>query len=422
MSAADILIDRATLLTLDDAPDGPLAGARQGHLGVVEDGALALRDGAIVAVGPRAEVRRGHAGPTVDVGGRVVMPGLVDAHAHPLWAGERAGEFEARVQGAGYLEIMAAGGGIASTVRATRAASDEELLDGLMARLDRFLLYGATTVEAKTGYGLSVSEELRQLRLLEEADRLHPVHVVPTFIGAHALPDEYRGRPDAYIDLVVDEMLPAVAERNPGVFCDVFCDDGAFTRAQTARVLERAAALGLPLKVHSDEFANLGCTALAAELGAVSADHLSETRPEEMAALAAAGTVAVLLPGTTFGLGSSHYADGRAFVAHGVPVALGTDHNPGTCPSESVPFALALATRYLRLTPAEAVVAATRNAAYAVGRGDRAGRLSAGRPADLIVLDTRDYRDLAYRFGTNPVAGVMVAGTWVKAPDGAATA
>jgi len=416
----DWLIERARVLTLHDGRPGPAAGAAQGEIGGIGEGVVAVHDGRIHAVGAVDIARDLRPRRLLDAGGRVVMPGLVDAHTHPLWAGDRVAEFEMRVAGRTYLDIMAAGGGIASTVRATRAAGDAQLLDLLLERLDRFAAHGTTTVEAKTGYGLAVDEELRHMRLLAEGDARHPVHVVPTFLGAHALPDEFAGRPDEYVDLVIGAMLPSVAERYPGGFCDVFCDQGAFTRAQTERILRRARELGLRLKVHSDEFANLGCTALAAALGAASADHLAETRPEEMDALAAAGTVAVLLPGTTFGLGSNHYAKGREFVGRGVPVALGTDYNPGTCPCESLAFMMALATRYMGLSPAEALVAVTRNAACAVGRGDRAGRLVEGWPADLLILETDDYRDLAYRFGASPVHAVMIGGRWLQptAPAG----
>ncbi|MFN2114711.1 MAG: imidazolonepropionase [Anaerolineae bacterium] len=412
MLRVDTLIDNAQVATLAGG-HGPLAGRRQGDLGLIDGGAVAVERDRIAAVGPRDEVLR-RVTPTAihDAGGRLVTPGLVDAHTHLVWAGERAAEFELRIGGASYLEIMEAGGGIASTVRHTRAASDDELLAGVISRLDRMMAHGTTTTEAKSGYGLDTREELRQLAVLRRADAEHPVRIARTFIGAHAVPDEYRGRQEDYVDLVVEEMLPEVARRNPGVFCDVFCDDGAFTIEQTERVLTRAAELGLPLKVHSDEFANLGCTALAARLGAVSADHLAVTSPAEMEAMAASGTVAVLLPGTTFGLGSSHYADARAMVERGVPVALGTDLNPGTCPCESLPFMMALATRYMRLTPAEALVAVTRNAAAALGRGDDTGRLEEGGSADLVVMDTADYRDLSYRFGGSPAAAVMIGGRW----------
>ncbi len=428
-STITTLLVNATIATIDIADaqgDGPLAGPRQGDLGLVADGAVAIRGSAIVGIGAR-ESLLGSITATepeledvreIDLGGRLVVPGFVDAHTHIVWAGDRAEEFERRIGGASYLEIMATGGGIASTVRATRAADDELLIAGVLARLDALMAYGATTVEVKTGYGLTVEEELRQLRVIKEADRRHPVNVVPTFLGAHALPVEYQatGRRPLYVDLIIEEMLPAVIKEFPAVFCDVFCDEGAFTLDETKRILGAAAALGLRTKVHSDEFANLGCTALAAETGAVSADHLVVTTTAEMEAMARAGTVAVVLPGTTIGLGSTSFANAREMVARGVPVALGSDFNPGTCPCPNLPLIAAIASRYCGLEPAQALVALTRNSAAALRVGSRAGRISLGRPADLVVLDTDDYRDLCYRFGGNPVSGVMIGGQWTLDP------
>ncbi len=415
----DLVLDHATVATVARG-QGPLAGAWQSAVDVVHDAAIAVADGRLAAVGVRSEVLPG-VDPVVyqDLAGRAVVPGFVDAHSHLVWAGSRIDEFEQRLRGATYLEIMASGGGIATTVRASRAATPEALLASALARLDGMMMAGTTTCEAKTGYGLSTDEELRQLAILAEADARHPVHVVPTFLGAHAVPEEWLGRADEYIAVVCEEMLPAVARRYPHAFCDVFCDEGAFTLEQAARVLGRARELGLRLKAHSDEFACLGCTSLAANHGATSVDHLVATTPSEMAALAASGTVAVLLPGTTFGLGGNRYADGRAFVERQVPVALGTDFNPGTCPCLSMPFILALACRYLGLTPAEALVAATRNAAYACGLGETVGRLAAGWAADLVVLEASDYRELAYWIAPDAVSGVMIGGVW-RRPLGAA--
>ncbi len=409
----DLLLDHGQIVTVGGGR-GPLAGARQAAVGLVSDGAIAIANGRLVAVGPRDTVLANVRPATYhDLAGRAVVPGFVDAHCHLVWAGSRVDEFEQRLAGASYLEIMAAGGGIAHTVRQTRQASDEHLLAAALARLDRMARAGTTTCEAKTGYGLSTEAELRQLAVLLEADTRHPVRLIPTFLGAHAVPDEWAGQLDAYVEAVCDEMLPAVAARYPLVFCDVFCDQGAFSREQAERVLRRAAALGLRLKAHSDEFACLGCTSLAAELGATSVDHLVATTPAEIDALARSSTVAVLLPGTTFGLGGQAYANGRAFVARGVPVALGTDFNPGTCPCLSMPFIMALACRYIHLSPAEALVAATRNAAYACGVGEEVGRLEPGWAADLVVLEASDYRELAYWIAPDVVAAVMIGGAWL---------
>jgi imidazolonepropionase len=394
---------------------GPAAGASQGELGIIRDGAVAIAGELVVAVGDSGEIRRLADGHTtmVNATGCVVMPGFVDAHTHVVFAGERAAEFEQRIRGESYLEIMAAGGGIMSTVRATRASSMDVLLAESSARLDRMLAHGATTVEVKTGYGLNVSGELKMLQAIADLRRTHPMDLVTTFMGAHAVPAEWAADPDGYVDQIIGEMLPAVCGAEPPLrprFFDVFCEEGAFSLRQTRNLLVAARHWGLGLKVHADEFTPLGGAGLAAELGAISADHLVCTPRRELEQMAAAGVVAVLLPGTTFGLGQSHFADARMMIAAGLPVALGSDLNPGTCWCESMPFVISLACRYLHLTPAEAMVAATRNAACAVGLGGQVGSLQAGAQADLVVLDLPDHRHLPYRFGTNPVRTVVKKG------------
>lgn len=407
MKADLLLVNAGQLLTL--AGPAPRRGPGMADLGLVRNGAVAVRDGQVLAAGPEAEVRaRFEANREVDAGGRVVLPAFVDPHTHVLYAGNRIDEFELRLRGATYQEIMAAGGGIMRTVRATRAASDDELLRESAARLARMRAQGTATVEVKSGYGLDVEAELRLLRLVPALARESGLRLVPTFLGAHAVPAEYAGRAEAYVDLVVEEMLPKVV--GLAEYCDVFCDQGAFSLDQAARILRRAKTLGLGVKVHADEFASLGAADLAVELGAASADHLMVTPPATRERLARSSTAAVLLPGTSFGLKSGHYADGRAWVDAGAAVALATDCNPGTAPSESMPFAIALACRMMRLTPAEAVVAATLNAAYAVGRADVAGSLEPGKAADIAILDADDYRELAYRFGGPIVHSVIVGG------------
>ncbi len=415
----DLLVYGAgQLLTL--AGEGPRHGNAMNGLGLIADGAVAVAGGKIVAAGRTAALRSAYQGEReVDAHGRVVLPGFVDAHTHPVFGGSRQGEFEQRVAGASYLEIMAAGGGIMSTVRATRLATPDDLLREAGPRLARMLANGTTTAEAKTGYGLNAASEVASLQAIHALNACQPVELVPTFLGAHAVPEEYAGREEAYVDELVDNMLPAVllaTESHLGaagaarLFCDAFCDLGAFTLAQTRRILSAAARFGMPLKVHADEFAHLGAARLAAELGAVSADHLLRTPPEDMLAMARAGVVAVLLPGTPFGLGQHEYADARAMIAANLAVALGTDLNPGTCYCESMPLIMALACRYMRMTPAEALVASTVNAAHAVGRGADLGRLQPGCGADILVLDTDDYRDLSYRFGSSLVATVIKRG------------
>ena len=408
------------LLTL---AGGPQRGSRLGSLDLLEDGAVLVKDGMIAAVGPSRELRAAFpAEPALDAQGRVVMPGFVDPHTHLVWAGDRAAEFELRLQGKSYLEIMAAGGGIVSTVRATRQASPDDLLAQTRARAQRMLRHGTTTVEAKTGYGLETAAELRQLEALLRLDAEGPLEIVPTFLGAHAVPAEFRGDPQGYTDLVCREMLPAALawwQANAGrfpppgrglPFVDVFCETGAFSLEQSRAILETARAMGFPLKIHADEFDNLGGAGMAAVLGAVSADHLVKTSPEEIRALAESGTVAVALPCTPFGLAEPDYTPARAVLEADGLLAIATDLNPGTAWCESMQFAIALACRYLRLTPAQAIAAATINAAAALGLQSRIGSLEVGKQADLIILSVPDYRHLGYRFGGNLVDNVIKRG------------
>jgi imidazolonepropionase len=412
----NMLIHSASqLLTL---AGGPQRGSALGRLGIISDGAVLIREGRIEAVGASAALRAAYpAEPALDAGGRVVMPGLVDAHTHLVWAGDRAAEFELRLQGQSYLEILAAGGGILSTVRATRQASLDELLAQSRTRALSMLRYGTTTAEAKTGYGLETESELRQMEALLRLDEEGPLEIAPTFLGAHAVAPEYAGNPQKYTDLLCAEMLPALrhwwavhATERPLPFVDVFCERGAFDLAQSRAILEAARGLGFPLKIHADEFDNLGGARLAVELGAVSADHLVKTSAEDIAALGSSVTAAVALPCTPFGLADPHYTPARALLEAGALLALATDLNPGTAWCESMQFVLALACRYLRLTPAQAIAAATINSAAAIGRAGRIGSLEAGKQADILILSVADYRQLGYRFGDNLVSCVIKKG------------
>ncbi|MEP7356418.1 MAG: imidazolonepropionase [Anaerolineales bacterium] len=419
MPACDLLIHSAAqLLTL---AGGPQRGASLGALGLIEDGAVAIAGGWIVAAGPSADLRASYqAASTLDASSRVVLPGFVDPHTHVIWAGDRANEFEQRLAGQTYQQIMAAGGGIMSTVRHTRAASVDQLVEQARPRLRRMLAHGTTTIEAKTGYGLATEPELRQLAAIGRLAAEGPWTLLPTFIGAHAVPEEYAGRAGAYVDLVTQEMLPAAAEllaapgmaalRNLPAFCDVFCEEGAFDVAQSRQVLERGRELGFGLKIHADEFAGLGGTALAVELGAVSADHLVYTPPADILALGQGPTAAVGLPGTPFGLAQRDYTPASAILAAGGLLALASDLNPGTTWCESMQMVIALACRYMRLTPAQAIAAATINAAYAVRLDAQVGSLESGKRADVLLLDVADYRHLGYRYGTNLVQLVIKNG------------
>ncbi len=427
---ADLLIHNiGQLITVAGGPVmrrgvGPLRGPLMRQLGIIEQAAVAVRDGAILAAGPQAElVDAVDAAATLDAGGRCVLPGFVDPHTHLPWAGHRAHEFDLRIGGATYMEIMAAGGGIVRTVADTRAASLEQLTRETAERAARMLAHGTTTAEAKTGYGLNVADELKQLRAIAALQREGPLDLAPTFLGAHAVPAEYRGRTDAYVDLVVEEMLPAAwaewqvlkADFPPGwpIFCDVFCEDGAFDLAQSERILQAARTLGFRLKLHVDEFAPLGGTPMAFRLGATSVDHIVTTPAEHVTLLAGSDTIGVALPGTPFGLAHRDYTPARSLIDQGGAVALATDLNPGTCWCENMQFMIALACRYMKLVPAEAIVAATINAAHAIGLGGRVGSIERGKQADLIVLDADDYRMLGYRFGTNLVRTVVKRGVVV---------
>ena len=403
------------LLTL---AGGPQRGNDLGRLGIIPDGAVLVRGGQIEAIGASAELRAAYPNePALDAGRRVVMPGFVDPHTHLVFAGDRAAEFELRLEGKTYLEILAAGGGILSTVRATRRASFDELLDQTRARAASMLRHGTTTAEAKTGYGLETYSELAEMEALLRLDEEGPLEIAPTFLGAHAIAPEYQGDPEGYVALVCAEMLPetkrwwqAHGGGRPLPFVDVFCETGAFSLAQTRRILTAAKALGFPLKIHADEFDNLGGASLAAELGAISADHLVKTSPQDIAALARSATAAVALPCTPFGLAEAHYTPARAILQAGGLLAIASDLNPGTAWCESMQFVIALACRYLRLTPAQAIAAATINAAAAIGRAQRIGSLEAGKQADLLILTVDDYRQLGYRFGTNLVKTVIKKG------------
>jgi len=396
--------------------------------GIVEDAVVVIRDGRIAAFGPASELVGEFAGfdgagsetadagicaRILDAGGGVLAPGLVDPHTHLLFAGWREAEFAQRIEGASYLEILASGGGILSTVERFRAAGDEELLDWGRTALDRMLLSGTTTVEAKTGYGLTTDDELRALALLRRLDEEHPVTVIPTFLGAHAVPAEYRSRPDgasAYLEEVCLPLLPRIAEEGLAAFCDIFCEKGVFDADQARRVLTEAGRLGLGAKIHADEIESMGGAELAAEVGAISADHLVRVSDRGIEMMAREGVVGVVLPATTFTLGSPDYAPARRMLEAGVEVALATDFNPGTSPVESMPLVMGIACRAMKLTPAEAFRASTAGAARAVGLGGCAGTVETGRPADLVVFDTGDYRQVPYRLGVNLVHTVIKDG------------
>jgi len=401
---------------------GPQRGPYMGNLGIIENGAILIEDGLITAVGPSDQMRSIYEDhEMIDAEHRVVMPGFVDPHTHLVWAGDRAAEFEMRLEGKTYLEIMEAGGGINSTVQKTREATDDQLLEQARVRMEGMFRHGTTTAEVKTGYGLNIDTEIKLLRVILNLDLEGPIDLVPTFLGAHAIPPEFKDNPDGFTEHICQDMLPEVKKwwssrvgrqiSTELPFVDVFCEKGAFSLDQSRRILETAVELGFKLKIHADEFENLGGASLAIELGAVSADHLVVTSPEDIEALGKSSTAAVALPCTPFGLAENQYSPAKAILDAGGILAIATDLNPGTAWCESMQFAIALACRYMKLTPAQAIVAATINAAEAIGVSNLVGTLDPGKKADLLILEVQEYQHLGYRFGTNLVKKVIKNGT-----------
>jgi imidazolonepropionase len=390
-------------------------GKAMSDLDIIDDGAVVIENGLITAVGKTGEVlaRFDETGfETIDAMGKAVLPGFIDSHTHFVFAGYRAEEFSWRLSGEGYMEIMKRGGGIVSTVSATREASKEELTESGRQRLDSMLSFGVTTVEGKSGYGLDEETEIKQLEVMEALDNLHPVDVVRTFLGAHAVPEDFKGREDKFIDYMTDSVMPQIARRNLAEFCDIFCEKGVFSLEQSRRLLLKAKDLGFKLKIHADEISPLGGAELAAELGAVSADHLLHASDKGIAELAKGGIVATLLPGTAFSL-KEPYARGRYIIDQGCAVALATDLNPGSCFSESIPLIFALATLYMNITIEEAVTALTINSAAAVDRADSIGSIDVGKAGDIIILEFPSYKYIPYHIGVSCVEKVIKNGNLV---------
>lgn len=413
----DLFIDNVgQLITLAGPNATPRRGAELAELGTVENGAAAVAGTEIVAAGSRTAVRDAveltDVTRVIDAGNGVVMPGFVDPHTHPIFAGTREDEFALRVAGATYEEILAQGGGILNTMRRTRATTEDDLFYTARPHLDTMLRYGTTTVEAKSGYGLDTESELKQLRVIRRLNAKHPLDVVATFLGAHVVPPEFSSDPDGYVDLIIEEMLPTVAEEGLADYCDVWCEETIFSESQSRRILAAAQAHGFRLRLHANQLSSAGGTRLGVELGADSVDHLERLPAEDIPALAASDTIATLLPGVAFTL-NDPYPDARALINAGVAVALGTDFNPGSCFTESMPMVCALACNELRMTPAEVITAATLNAAWSLNRAYRLGSLEAGKQADMLILDAPDYRHLPYHFGVNLVQTVIKAGTVV---------
>jgi imidazolonepropionase len=375
-------------------------------------GGMLVRDGLIAAVGTSDEIERNLPGDTevVDAAGHVVLPGFVDAHTHPVFAGTRLDDFERRAKGETYEQIAATGGGIWSTVEKTRAASEDDLFRQAKKHMQWFLNCGTTTIEAKSGYGLTLEDELKILRVIRRLNQEGPLELVPTFLGAHAIPREHRQSPESYVQLVIDEMLPRVSSEKLAEFCDIFCERGYFDLEQSRKILTSAKKLGLKLRAHVDQLTNSGGAKLAAELGAATADHLEKTNEQGIAAMKSAGVQPVLLPGSVYALGSTCYPCAREMIEAGLAVVLATDFNPGSSPTPSIPMELSLACTQMKMAPAEAITASTINAAYSLNSGERVGSLEPGKQANFSMFEAEDYRELAYWFGFLQARSVYVRG------------
>jgi imidazolonepropionase len=411
-----LLVNIRQLLTLRSSSPGPRRGASLSELGVIEDAAVLCLGGKIVSVGRTRDALRDpwlkknrKKVTEIDCGGRVVLPGFVDSHTHPVFTHPRLVDFEKRISGASYEEIAEAGGGIRSSIDGVRKASKAALAEKVLAALHDLAMHGTTTVEAKSGYGLSLESEIKSLESIRAAARQWPGTVVPTFLGAHAVPPEYRGRSQEYIDLVCNQMMPVVAKRKLAQFVDVFCDREAFSPEETAQIFHAAEEHGLAVRAHTGQLSETRLAPLLRYRPA-SLDHMDYVNEADLPALARSGTVATLVPGANYFLGLSRYPDARRFIEAGVAVALATDYNPGSSPTVSMPMAMSLACTHLKMSPAEAITAATTNGAWALGLADRKGSVEPGKDADLTVFDGKDYREIAYWFGVNRCACTIMNG------------
>jgi len=419
MKKITLLIKNAKqLLTLSSDKKGPRRGKEMEDLGLIEDGAVAVSGKKVVAVGKtkdvlsRIEVDKKTK--IIKAENKVVLPGFVDCHTHPVFGATREEEFELRIKGKSYEEIAQAGGGIRSSVRSVRQLSREELVKLALPRLNRFLSYGTTTIEAKSGYGLSLKDEIKILEVIKKLNQINPLDLVPTFLGAHEIPDEYRERREEYIDLLVKQMIPEVAKRKLAYFCDVFCEKNVFTIEESRKILETAKNYGLKPKLHADQLTPSGGAELAAEIKAISADHLEFVSDSGIDRMKESGTIAVLLPGSVFGLGKDNYPPARKMIERGLPVALATDFNPGSSFTESMPIILSLACLRMKLTPAEAITSATINSAYAIDKGDSAGSLEPGKKADIVIWNVKNYKELPYHYGVNLVDKIIKNGEIIR--------
>jgi len=411
MQVVDKIIINANQLITVSGGNRPRVGKEMSNLGIITDGALAIKDGLIVAVDTTDNILDYYkAGEIIDANDKVVMPGFVDPHTHPIFVHTRENEFEMRIAGKTYVEISQAGGGIRSTIATTKDAPQALLYNLAQQRIRNMISCGTTTIEAKSGYGLDTESELRQLKVISMLRESEKIGIVPTFMGAHEFPAEYKDNHQGYIDILTQEMIPAVAESGLAEYCDIFTEEHVYSIAQSREVLNCAKEHGMKLKMHADEIKAIGGAELAAELGCVSADHLGAASEEGMKAMAKQGVIATLLPATIFSLGMTSYANARKMIELNIPVALATDYNPGSCNCDSMQFVITLACLKMRMTPAEAIVASTINAAHAIGMASKVGSLVVGKYADFLITDMPSYQYLPYHFGSNNVKEVYKKG------------
>ncbi len=385
------------------------------ELGIVHNGALVIENGKIIFSGKMEELNIDISKSKFEIINLkneeyVVMPGFVDSHTHPVFAETREEEYEMRIMGVSYEEIAKRGGGILNSAKKLRESSKDKLKSIFLKNCEIFIKYGTTTIEAKSGYGLTLKDEIKMLEVIDEGKKETPLDVFPTFLGAHAIPMEYKENPEKYVDLIVNEMIPEVVRRKLALFCDVFCEKGFFDIELTERILKKATQYGLKIKIHADELYSIGASSLAAKYKALSADHLEKIRKIDMENMAKSGTIATLLPGTAYNLGLTHYPPAREIIENGVPVALATDFNPGSCFTPNMQLILSIACTQMKMTPAETIVAATINGAYALDIGDKVGSLESGKDADLIILNCKNYKMIPYMFGINHVKTVIKKG------------
>ena len=412
-SVETIIFNARELLTLK-GKNSPRCGSEMNEIGLINDGAVAIASGKIVAAGKSDEILANFAPEhLINCQGQVVMPGFVDPHTHPVFYHTRENEFEMRIMGKSYVEISQSGGGIRSSIAAVRSATAEELYDLARKRILRMISCGTTMLEAKSGYGLSTDSELKMLRVIKKLQQDLPVEIVATFLGAHEFPSEYKDNRAEYIRILTEEMLPAVAAEDLAQYCDIFTEEHVFTIEESRKILQRAKELGFKIRMHADELKPIGGSELAAEIGAVSADHLGAASPEGIKAMKRSGVIPVLLPGTIFSLGLNSYAKARDMIDAGLPVALATDYNPGSCNCDSMQFIITLATLQMKMTVAEAITAATINAAFSLEAGERVGSLEEGKQADILIMDMPSYRYLPYHFGSNNVSVVIKNGRMI---------